>query len=224
VAPETGAPGEACGADLEPVWTRAQAVRTKTFWMLTFICSLFPFAQGGINFHIFPFLTDQGFTETTAVLMLTAIAVFGMVGSALWGALAERLNIRNLLAANVLGSGFVFLLLYWAILFKFDGVWGNGIGFLLAALNGFFYGGRIPIVPIVWANLFGRRSLGSIFSLANPFWYAANALGPLFAGFCFDLFGNYAIPFYFFAGVLVLSGLVTIYLRPPQHPGPAPVK
>jgi len=218
---ETGAPGGAC-EDLEPVWTRAQAVRTNTFWTLTFVSSLIPFAQAGINFHIFPFLTDEGFPETTAVLILTAIAIFGMAGSALWGMLAERFRIQNLLLANVVGSGLIFIVLYWTILFKPEGAFGTGIVFLLAALHGIFHGGRIPMVPIVWANFFGRRSMGSIFGLANPFWFGANALGPLFAGFCFDVFGNYALPFYFFAGVFVLSGVVTMVLRPPRHPAPAP--
>jgi len=222
VALETGAPGEACGADSEPVWTRAQAARTRTFWTLTSVCSLIPFAQAGINFHIYPFLTDQGFPETTAVLVLTTIAVFGMVGSALWGMLAEKFRILNLLVVNVAVGGLIFVLLYWSILFRLDGALGIGIVFLLTALHGIFHGGRIPMIPIVWADFFGRRSMGSIFGLANPFWFGANALGPLFAGFCFDLFGNYAIPFYFFAGVFVLSGLVTIYLRPPQHPVQAP--
>jgi len=99
---------------------------------------------------------------------------------------------------------------------------GNGVVFLLAALHGIFHGGRIPMVPIVWADFFGRRSMGSIFGLANPFWFGANALGPLFAGFCFDLFGDYALPFYFFAAVFILSGIVTTVLRPPQHPVQAP--
>jgi len=220
--PDAGSPGEACGVDAEPVWTRAQAARTKTFWTLTLICSLIPFAQAGINFHIYPFLTDQGFPETTAVLVLTTIAVFGMVGSALWGMLAEKFRIQNLLVANVVGNGLIFVLLYWSILFRLDGMIGNGVVFLLAALHGIFHGGRIPMVPIVWADFFGRRSMGSIFGLANPFWFTANALGPLFAGFCFDLFGDYALPFYFFAAVFILSGIITTVLRPPRHPVQAP--
>ncbi|MCX5826258.1 MAG: MFS transporter, partial [Deltaproteobacteria bacterium] len=202
----------------EPVWTRAQATRTKAFWVLICLNSLIPFAQAGINFHIYPFLTDQGFSQTTAVWILTTFAVSGMAGSAAWGILTEKFRIQNLLAANVMGNGLIFLLLYWAVQFKFDGALGTAIIFLLTALHGLFHGGRNPMIPVIWANFFGRRSLGSIYSLGNPFYFTANAIGPVFAGFFFDLFGSYAFPFYFFVITFSISGIITLRMQPPKRP------
>jgi len=204
--------------DSEPVWTRAQATRTKAFWVLTFLNSLIPFAQGGINFHIYPFLTDQGFSQTTAVWILTTFAVSGMAGSAAWGILTERFRIQRLLTANVIGNGLIFLLLYWAVQFKFDGALGTATIFLLAALHGIFHGGRNPMMSVIWANFFGRRSLGSIYSLGNPFYFTANAIGPVFAGLFFDLFGSYAFPFYFFVVIFLISGVITLRMQPPKRP------
>jgi MFS family permease len=212
----------AFGADPEPLWTRVQATRTGAFWMLTLISSLIPFQQAGINFHLYPFLTDQGFSETTSVLILSTVAVTGMLGAPVWGALTERFRIQHLMAANVVGNGLLFLALYWTILFKVGGPLGIGIIFLLASLHGIFHGGRNPMLPVIWADFFGRRSLGSIYSLANPFYFAANALGPIFAGLCFDLLGSYAFPFYSFVVVFFLTGVVTLRMRPPQYPSNVP--
>ncbi len=209
--------GNASFDALEPVWSRTQAIRTKTFWMLTFLNSLIPFLQAGINFHIYPFLTDQGFSEMTAILILTTISVSGMAGSPLWGMLTERFRIQTLLMANILGNGLVFLLLYLAVTYKFHDVLGTGIIFFLAALHGACLGGRNPMITIAWAQFFGRRSLGSIISLSRPFNTTANAIGPVFAGLCFDLFGSYAFPFYFFVVVFLVSGMVTIYMQPPTQ-------
>jgi MFS family permease len=203
--------------DSEPVWTRPQAARTKVFWVLTFLSSLIPFGQAGINFHLYPFLTDQGLSETTAVLIIGTFAVFGMAGSAIWGTLTERFRIQNLLALNVIGNGLIFLVLYWVVQFKIGGASGTGIIFPLAALHGIFHGGRNPMLPVMWAAFFGRRSLGSIYGLANPFCFAANAMGPIFAGLCFDLLGNYSFPFYFFVAVFVVSGMISLYVRPPRY-------
>ena len=205
------------GNESEPVWTRPQAARTKAFWALTFLSSLIPFGQAGINFHLYPFLTDQGLSETTAVLILSTFAVFGMAGSALWGTLTERFRIQKLLALNVIGNGLIFLLLYWVVQYKFGGTSGTGIIFFLAALHGIFHGGRNPMLPVIWADFFGRRSLGSIYGLANPFYFTANAIGPIFAGLCYDLLGNYAFPFYFFVAVFVVSGMITLRVRPPKY-------
>lgn len=209
---------DASGYDAEPFWTRTQATRTKAFWILTLITSLIPFMQAGINFHIYPFLTDQGFSETTAVFILSTIALFGMVGSPIWGMLTEKFRIQHLLTVNVVGNGLIFLVLYLAIRFKFDGAWGIGIIFLLAALHGIFHGGRNPMIPVVWADFFGRRSLGSIYGLSNPFFFTANALGPIFAGLCFDLLGSYEFPFYFFVVMFFISGMVTMRMQPPKNP------
>ena len=141
-----------------------------------------------------------------------------MAGSVIWGMLAERMRVQKLLAMNIIGNGLIFLLLYWAVLFKFGGASGIGIIFFLAALHGVFHGGRHPLIPIIWANFFGRRSLGSISGLANPFYFTANAIGPIFAGFCFDLLGNYSFPFYFFIAVYVVAGMITLRMRPPKYP------
>ena len=204
--------------DSEPVWTRAQAARTRAFWVLTTLNSLIPFAQAGINFHIYPFLTDHGFSATIAVWIITTVAVSGMAGSVAWGILAERFRIQNLLAANVIANGMIFLLFYWAIQFKLDGALGTAIIFLLAGLHGILHGGRNPMIPVIWANFFGRRSLGSIYSLGNPFYFTANAIGPVFAGLFFDLFGSYTFPFYCFASIFCISGIITLRMQPPKRP------
>jgi sugar phosphate permease len=204
--------------DSETIWTRAQATHTRAFWVLIFLNSLIPFAQAGINFHIYPFLTDQGFSQTTAVWILTTFAVSGMAGSAAWGILTEKFPIQRLLTANVMGNGLIFLLLFWAVQFRFDGALGTATIFLLAALHGLFHGGRNPMIPVIWANFFGRRSLGSIYSLGNPFYFTANAIGPVFAGLFFDLFGSYAFPFYFFVIIFLISGVITLRMRPPRRP------
>ena len=209
--------------DSEPAWSRAQAIRTKAFWMLTFLNSLIFFLQAGINFHTYPFLTDQGFSEMTAVFILSTISVFGMVGSTMWGLLTERFRIQGLLMINALGSGLIFLSLYWAVRFRFEDVLGTGIIFFLAALHGIFHGGRNPMMVLAWAEFFGRRSLGSILGLSLPFHTTANAIGPVFAGLCFDLFGSYALPFNFFVGLFFLSGIVSIYLQPLRYPSQAPI-
>ncbi len=208
---------DASDGDSEPVWTRAQATRTKAFWVLTLLYSLIPFGQAGINFHLYPFLTDQGLGETTAVLILSTFSAFGMAGSAIWGMLTEKFRIQKLLAVNIIGNGLIFLVLYWVVQYQLGSASGTGIIFFLAALHGIFHGGRNPMLPVIWADFFGRRSLGSISGLANPFYFAANAIGPIFAGLCFDFYGNYALPFYFFVAVFVVSGMITLRMRPPQY-------
>jgi MFS family permease len=129
--------------------------------------------------------------------------------------LTEKFRIKRLLTVNLLGNGLVFLFLFWAVYYKFHDALGTWSVFLLVALHGTFHGGRNPMITLIFAAFFGRRSLGSILSLSHPFYTVANAIGPVFAAFCFDLSGSYAFPFYFFVGIFFLSGVITLYLQPP---------
>ncbi|MBM4312927.1 MAG: MFS transporter [Deltaproteobacteria bacterium] len=216
-----GSRADSFNGDPEPAWDRTQATRTRAFRMLIILSSLIPFAQAGLNFHIFPYLTDQGFNEMTAVLILSTFAFSGMAGSAIWGTLSDRVRIQTLLAANLAGNGVIYLALYWLVQFRPEGAPGVSILFALAALQGIFHGGRGPMLTTLWANFFGRRSLGTIYSLANPFYFTTNAIGPIFGGFFFDLLGSYAFPFHLFIAVYFLSGIVSLRLQPPIHPSAA---
>jgi len=202
----------------DPVWTRAQALRTRGFWNLTFVHSLLPFIQAGINFHIFPFLTDSGLDEITAVFVLSTIAASGALGSIVWGYFSERHDIQRFLAVNIFCNGLVFLLLFWVVQFKVAPVSGTGLIFLLAAFHGMIHGGRHPIMDSVWGHFFGRKSLGSIFSAANLFRFTANACGPVFAAVCFDMYGSYSIPFYLFTVLFFISGSICLFMQPPRPP------
>ncbi len=48
------------------------------------------------------------------------------------------------------------------------------------------------------------------------------ALGPVIAGFMFDYFDSYRIPFTFFAGAVFLAGLLALAAKPPPAPTPPP--
>jgi sugar phosphate permease len=203
--------------DTESSMSRAQAIHTSAFWTLTAMESLFFFVQAGTNFHIYPYLTDQGMRSTSAVLLLSTIAIFGSLGSITWGSLAEKTTPRILLIINGIGSGLVFLLLYRVVENELDKTIGIGLVFVLAAFHGLLHGGRFPVLSVIWAEFFGRKSLGSIYGITSIFRYSANAVGPIFGAVCFDIFGSYAIPFYLFSSLFLVNGIIGIYLRPPQQ-------
>ena len=49
-------------------------------------------------------------------------------------------------------------------------------------------------------------------------------LGPVIAGFMFDYFDSYRIPFTFFAVAVFMAGIMALAAKPPQAPTPAPPK
>ena len=196
--------------------TRTQAIRTSTFWLLTTVNSLILFVQAGINFHMYPFLTDCGMAPMTAVLVLAVINFSGAFGSISWGVFAEKMNVKTLLAVNVFFSSLLFLAIYRTALLQASGHTLIGMLFLLSVFYGVASGGRSPLLNIIWADFFGRHSLGSILGYSSPFRLTANALGPIFAAVFYDIYGSYTYPFYFFAVSFFIAGFICINMRVPK--------
>lgn len=198
--------------------TGSQAIRTSTFWLLTTVHSLIPFVQAGINFHMYPFLTDYGIAPMTAVLILAVINFSGAFGSISWGVFSERINVKTLLAVNIFFSSLLFLTIYWTVLLKASDHTLIGMLFLLSVFYGVTFGGRAPLLNIIWADFFGRHSLGSIIGYSSLFRLTANAVGPIFAAVFYDIYGSYKFPFYFFAVSLFIAGFICIKMSAPKLP------
>ncbi len=197
-------------------WTRNQAIRTAPFWLLTAAWGLVQFVQAGMNFHIFPFLTDQGVRPVTAVIFLAVMQVSSAAGSVGWGFLAEKYRVNYMLASNVFLNGLAFFLVYQVGMLKISGSLGILILFIMATLNGLSYGGRNPLINTVWADYFGRRNLASIIGFSSPFRFTANAIGPVFAAFFYDIYGSYSFPFYFIVATFFATGIIFISTKAPQ--------
>jgi cyanate permease len=84
------------------------------------------------------------------------------------------------------------------------GISSSAEGYFAAALFGFGIGGLLTLLPIAWADYFGRANYAAIRSVALSAQVLAQAAGPLLSGALHDWTGNYALSLHCFA---VLSGL-----------------
>ena len=209
--------GQACALN-DPVWTRKQALHTRAFWQLICVSSIFPLIQAGTNFHLYPFITDQGIPESVGIMLISTFALSGTVGALFCGFLAERFGSKPLLVVNGFASGACFLSFFLTVTYGgHEGGW-LALLFVLQALNGIMHGGRMPLLSIIWADYFGRKSLGSIQSLSAPFRFTTNATGPILTALCYDFMGSYAVPFYSFIVLYAVAGVVSLYMTEPKAP------
>jgi MFS family permease len=201
---------------LEPEWTWTEAVRTRSFWILVLLNCILLFCGGGVNFHVYPFLTDMGVSDETAVLAVSVMALCGALGGLVWGVLTEKSSTKTLLSIEVGVGGLAFLIFFWFL--RAGMIWTVGVGFIFifVGIYGFLFGGIYPLLSILWAEFFGRASLGSIQGVVNPFRLTANATGPFFGAICFDFFGSYTFPFLTFSTLYFLSVLIGLSLKTPR--------
>ena len=77
------------------------------------------------------------------------------------------------------------------------------------------FGGVFAMLPVVYAEYFGRDSLGTIRGIAHPVVVASNAVGPVFAGYVFETTGTYGVALAVFSVVLGVGALSALLARRP---------
>lgn len=194
-------------------WTVPETLRTASFWILALMGLATFFVQSGVNVHIAAYLRDQGLSLTNAAAVVTAGWVVSAAGSVGWGWLMERLPARWLYSAMLaLLAGSVLLLLL---------VGGIGGALASAGLIGLVAAGGNITPAVVYADYYGRASLGRIRGLAEIGVLIGQSTGPLLAGVAYDLSGSYTLIFLIFAAIAAAGSLLVLYARRPVRGGGA---
>lgn len=192
-------------------WTRRDAIRTPTLWLVILAYGIANIGLGAMLLHMIPFLTDNGFSAATASILFAILAWSALVSKIGWGFLMDRFHARYLSASAFLAMGAGVLTLI--------GVGHSGSFVLAVAVMltyGLAMGGTVPLQETVWASYFGRAHLGEIRSVAMPFSIVFSAGGPLLAGEVFDRTGSYDGALALFALFSAIGLILVILARPPR--------
>ena len=88
--------------------------------------------------------------------------------------------------------------------------------YLAASFFGFGLGGILTLLPIAWADYFGRANFAAIRGVALSAQVVAQAVGPLLSGALHDWTGNYVRSLQCFAVLSGLSVLAALTARRPR--------
>jgi MFS family permease len=192
----------------ETVWTRAEAVRTSAFWLLVITFGISSVGVTGLNLHVYPYVTDIGHSPVVAASVMSVIASMQLGSPLAWGFLAERIDprIAAMLRFIVQGIGLGLAISTSNLICLYAGFFLYGIGL----------GGNMVLPDLLWANYFGRRSLGRIRGMGLLISQVLAAFGPPFFGFLFDATGGYGLSFALFGAALATSAFLSLMLRAPR--------
>jgi len=195
----------------EAVWTRAQAVRLPTFWVLVVTFGIASVGIAGLNLHIYSYVTDIGYSPIVAASFMSTIAVTQLGSTLIWGILADKFDIRKVSCIQFLiqGIGLITVITSPRIEITYIGFFLYGTGLA----------GSFVLREVIWANFFGRNSLGTVRGLSMFFSHLFAASGAPFFGFLHDRTGSYNLSFILFCCALFTSAfLVLLAKRPEIHP------
>ncbi len=183
-------------------------MRTAAFWLLLLYTVLVYPVQAGVSLHQAANLIESGISATTAAAIISLFSLMSGVASAGCGLLPRSFPIKYPLAATgaLLAVGTVLMIGISSVL----------QGAVAAAVFGFGIGGVLTLLPIAWADYFGRANYGAIRGLALPAQIVAQAAGPLLSGALRDWTGSYVRSLECFVVLSVVGMLAALLARRPR--------
>ena len=92
---------------------------------------------------------------------------------------------------------------------------GLPLALLFAVLYGIAFGGRTPLMTAIRGDYFGRGSFATIMGWSMLPNGILMAVAPVWAGWMFDNYGSYMIPFFVFGMANLLGVIAMVFVRRP---------
>jgi len=182
----------------------SQALRSFAFFKLALASFLAYAVRLGVAFHLIPILSAGGVTRGTAVVIGGSYGLWMILGQVLSGAALDRFSARWVGALWLVLQSISCALLILA---------PHPLTLPIAAiaLFGTTMGGIAPALPYLTSRYFGVANFDRLFGIIAGLSGLGFAVGPLLAGYAFDVSKSYApflagtIPALLIAALLIIS-------------------
>ncbi|WP_293159874.1 nitrate/nitrite transporter [Okeania sp. SIO2C9] len=189
-------------------FTRAEAIGTIMFWVVTLVLSSQSLIFTGITFHIVDIGAEFGLSQVQTVSIFLPQAVVSTIVGYLMGLAADRVNIKYLFMVMMVGQaiGVTSIANFGVPLFRVLTIVGFGIS------TGCF--GTLSAVAL--PRFFGRAYLGAISGFQMMILVIASAIGPSFLAIFKDKLGSYQPGLYSCLILVILILILTFFARHPR--------
>jgi len=186
------------------LWTTREILTTRLFWIPMFSLLPLNLTFSGFVFNLGAFSRDLGIDTETSGQLLATVSLCMVLGKFFFGGLGDRIDHRRLYwsAASLMLASMLILQLeasYWTLLAAAVGV-GLGGGSIL------------PLIGLIYGARFGVASFGRVMGFAMLS-ISLGSMGPLLAGWIYDLTGQYDQAFLLF-GFFFIPAMLLIYQLP----------
>jgi OFA family oxalate/formate antiporter-like MFS transporter len=196
-------------------YTLGGALKTWQWWALWML--LFLNTSAGISLISQESPIFQELTKATAIVaagMVGIVSIGNAVGRVFWAWVSDAITRRWTLATM-----FVLQVCFFWFLPSLSSVaLVTAISFAILMC----YGGGFGTMPAFAADYFGAKNVGPIYGLMLTAWGTASAFGPLLIAYLRQATGNYGEGLHIIAGIMVVSILLPILVRPPKSPAAVP--
>ena len=183
-----------------------EAIRTRQFWTICAVNLTIVFCLMIVMVHIVPYARDMRISAVQAASILSTIGGVSMAGRFIIGIWIDRIGSKKAMI-------FCFILLIAGFLWLQTAkeIWRF---YLFASVYGIAHGGFFTAISPIVAEFFGIRVHGVLFGIVAFSGTVGGALGPVLAGYIFDIMAGYTLALWI-CTLMSALGLVLIGLLKP---------
>lgn len=207
LSPDGDAPGSTDRAVTDTAGLSLQeAIRTRQFWTICAAKLAIVFCLLTVMVHIIPFAREINVSPTRAAGVLSTIGGVSMAGRFISGIALDRIGSKRVMI-------FCFILLTAALLWLqiASRLW---MLYLFAVVYGIAHGGFFTSFSPIVAEFFGIKSHGVLFGITMFCGTFGGALGPITAGYVFDISGAYAGAIWICTAISIVGFVLAGMLKP----------
>ena len=191
----------------DPQFTLSEAVRLKTFWFFSIAMALRHMVTEGVSVHFVILLVDRGWNTAAASSLLGLSALIGAPARLGMGWLGDLLDKRKMMMGLLSALSFSVLLM---------GYTAEALIFTpCMVIYSLAYGGLASLQEPIRADYFGTKAFATIQGMSRSVQTVGTFIGPLLAGFLYDVTRSYTIAFGVFALVSFAATALMYMARQP---------
>ncbi|MES2283480.1 MAG: MFS transporter [Pseudomonadota bacterium] len=183
-----------------------EAFRYPSFKLLMagyFVCG---FQVVFIGVHMPSYLKDKGLSPQVAGYALALIGLFNVFGTYAAGALGQKMQKKNILAANY------FLRALFISVFLLVPLSPMSV-YVFAAMMGLLWLSTVPPTNAVVAQIFGVQHLSMLAGFIFFSHQIGSFLGVWLGGYLYDKTGSYDVVWYITIGLGIFAGLINLPIK-----------
>jgi MFS family permease len=190
-------------------WATVEILRSANFWILAIAFGGVGAIAGSFNANVIPYARDLGIGLGEASLFISAIGGTAIVGTLLFGSLADRIDVRGLMMLSFVLQGSAFVLLRSTT---------PGYSMLMCAvlIFGLAAGAMMPLMAAAVGRGYGAISFGRVMGFIGPVTLPFAFIGPPLTGWIRQNTDSYLPAFDVFIAVFVVASIVLVGLKLPR--------
>lgn len=182
-----------------------QSIWSTNFLLLSFMWFAATLAISQVVIHFVPRATDAGLTAAQAALVLSVVGIVSSIGKAGGGILGDKIGPEMAFCLSMLLKAFALIWLLFA-----TSLW---MFFLFGVAFGLAWGGFTPQVANIMGRIFDLRHMSTLYGALWLGGGMGSVVGPLLAGWVFDVSGSYAFSFSINAALCIFVAGLPFLIR-----------